>query len=185
MEAAVGKDFGAVAMTLRGRITLAQRAQWQSANPAIRATEAFDVERSTSYAIGSPAGCQTDVLPISLPAGYEAKAQAAAALQLEKAGVRLAVVLNRALANVPVPAAVPINTAPVIDATARAATAPSGEGNADHPRRSPALQTLTRRGCMAWNHSASGAGASAIKRRQHGTVTLYENVTCRIRAHPR
>lgn len=53
--------------------------------------------KSTGYTIGSKPGCASDVALVALPAGYEAAAQAAVALQLEKAGVRLALELNRAL----------------------------------------------------------------------------------------
>jgi hypothetical protein len=50
-----------------------------------------------AYTLHSPAGCASDAAPIPLPADYDAKANAAAALQIERAGVRLALVLNRAL----------------------------------------------------------------------------------------
>ena len=100
VEAAVGKDVAAAATNLRARISAAQRAEWRRGDSAAWATEAFQVARSTVYTIGSPAGCQSDVAPIALPSGYEAAAQAAAQLQLQRAGVRLAMVLNTALAAV-------------------------------------------------------------------------------------
>ena len=103
VEAALGKDVEAAAATLRARITSAERAQWRSSNPARWANEAFQVARSTAYTIGSPPGGQSDVAPIMLPTGYEATAQAAASLQLEKAGVRLAAVLSDALNHVTLP----------------------------------------------------------------------------------
>ena len=100
VEAAVGKDVNAAATNLRARITSAQRAEWRRGDPAAWATEAFQVARSTVYEIGSPPGCHSDVAPIALPSGYEASAQAAAQVQLQRAGVRLAMVLNTALATV-------------------------------------------------------------------------------------
>ena len=100
VEAAVGKDVNAAATNLRARITLAQRMEWRKGDPAAWATEAFQVARSTVYTIGSPAGCQSDVAPIQLPAGYEVAAQSAAQVQLQRAGLRLAMVLNTALAGV-------------------------------------------------------------------------------------
>ena len=100
VEAAVGKDVNAAASSLLARITLAERAQWRRGDPAAWAAEAFQVARSTVYTIGSPPGCQSDVAPIALPSGYEAAAQAAAQVQLRRAGVRLAMVLNTALATV-------------------------------------------------------------------------------------
>jgi hypothetical protein len=102
---ALGSDPAQVASTLRAQITPAQRAQWRKGDAASWAQEAYGVARSVAYTVGSPAACQQDAAPITLPAGYDAKAQAAAALQLERAGVRLGVVLNQALAGVTVPAA--------------------------------------------------------------------------------
>ena len=54
--------------------------------------------KSVAYTLDTPAGCSQDASPITLPDAYVATAQDAADLQLEKAGVRLAWVLNRALA---------------------------------------------------------------------------------------
>ena len=60
---------------------------------------------------------------MSLPAGYDAKAQAAAAVQLERAGVRLGAVLNRALANVSVPAGTGVTSfLPTLSTTAAASS---------------------------------------------------------------
>ncbi len=112
VEAALGKDAEAAAATLRARITPAERTQWRSNDPATWANEAFQVARSTAYTIGSPPGCQSDVAPIALPDGYAAKAEAAASLQLEKAGVRLAAVLNAALAHVTVPVSTVVSAGP-------------------------------------------------------------------------
>ena len=96
---ALGSDPATVAATLDARITPAQRAAWQQGDPAAWATDSNQVARSTAYTVGSPPGCQSDAAPIALPTGYDATAQAVAALQLEKAGVRLAMVLNTALAD--------------------------------------------------------------------------------------
>lgn len=94
---AMNPDAEALAATLRARITPAQRIAWSKGDPAIWAREAFGVAKSTAYTIGSPAGCLQDPTPIALPAGYAERPQAAAAIQLERAGVRLAAVLNGAL----------------------------------------------------------------------------------------
>lgn len=53
--------------------------------------------RMAGLLAGSPPGCTSDATPLPLPAGYQGKAQAAASLQIERAGVRLALLLNRAL----------------------------------------------------------------------------------------
>jgi len=70
---------------------LRRRSRWRAQPPTIR----------------SPASCGSDSSPISLPPRYDAAAQSAASLQLERAGVRLASILNRARANVTVQAAAP------------------------------------------------------------------------------
>jgi hypothetical protein len=99
----IGSNPATVAIMLRSHIAPAQRAQWQRGDATTWAQEAFAVARSVAYTINSQPGCG-DTAPIALPAGYDAKAQAAAAVQLERAGVRLGSLLNRALANVNVTA---------------------------------------------------------------------------------
>jgi S1/P1 Nuclease len=82
---------------LSAKITSAQRAAWAKGDAAAWALESYAVAKSTTYWPGAPAGCRKDAAPVSLPPGYDAAAEAAVAIQLEKAGVRLAGVLNRAL----------------------------------------------------------------------------------------
>ncbi len=91
-----------LAGALRARITPQQRAEWAQGRPRDWAMQAFEVARRTAYTIGSAPGCDTGAAPVALPAGYDAAARAAADLQLERAGVRLALVLTRDLARVPV-----------------------------------------------------------------------------------
>jgi hypothetical protein len=100
---AIGSDPAAVAATLRARITPAARAGWQHGDATTWAQEAFSIARSTVYTAGSQPGCG-DAAPVALPAGYDVRAQAAAALQLERAGVRLGAMLNSALAKVTIAA---------------------------------------------------------------------------------
>ena len=52
-----------------------------------------------AYTLGSTPGCVPDQAPLTLPPGYDKTARETAAIQLEKAGVRLAAVLNRALGS--------------------------------------------------------------------------------------
>ena len=106
VEAAVGKSVDAAATSLRSSITTGQRHDWAQGDAAAWAMQSFQVARTVTYRIGSPAGCTSDVAPIAFPAGYEAAAQAAARVQLQRAGVRLAMVLNTALATVPIAASV-------------------------------------------------------------------------------
>lgn len=115
----LGADPVALASALRARVTPAQVAQWRTGDTAAWAQEAFTIARATAYRVGSPPGCSTGAAPIPLPAGYDTAARAAAALQLERAGVRLAVVLNKALARIPIARN---SAAASVDAAARAAT---------------------------------------------------------------
>ena len=113
IESSLGKNVDAAATSLRSSITTTQRRQWQQGDAAAWATESFQVARSVAYTIGSLAGCASDVAPIAFPAGYEAAAQAAAHVQLQRAGIRLAMVLNTALATVPIAPAVSSSTIPI------------------------------------------------------------------------
>ena len=94
---AMGADPTALAGKLRAQISAAQRRAWEKGDAAAWALESFGVAKAVTYTVGSPPGCSPDAGPRSLPAGYEAASQKAAAIQLERAGVRLASVLNRAL----------------------------------------------------------------------------------------
>ena len=90
----LGDDPAAVAETLRAAISPADRMAWSSGDASAWALDSYGVAKTVVYWPGAPAGCPRDAAPVALPAGYEARAQAAVKLQLEKAGVRLAWVLN-------------------------------------------------------------------------------------------
>ena len=92
---ALGSDPQTVADQLRTEITPAQTAEWEKGDPRSWAQEAYRVGRSVAYTVGSQPGCGMDAGPLPLPAGYAEKADAAAKVQLERAGVRLAAELNR------------------------------------------------------------------------------------------
>ena len=93
----LGSDPQALASRLRAGITPAQKAKWEQGDPWSWAMESFGVAHSVAYTIGSPPGCARDSAPRPLPSGYEDRAKAAADVQIERAGVRLALLLNRAL----------------------------------------------------------------------------------------
>jgi hypothetical protein len=93
----LGDDSRAVAETLTHRITPENKATWEKGSPEDWALEGFHIAQTAVYTIGSKPGCASDPSPISLPSGYDAAAREIAAVQFEKAGVRLAAVLNRAL----------------------------------------------------------------------------------------
>jgi hypothetical protein len=94
---ALGPDPQTIAATLERDITPQRKATWQAGDPKSWALESFGVARASAYTLGSRPGCNGDQAPISLTPAYAASARQAAAMQLEKAGVRLAWVLNRAL----------------------------------------------------------------------------------------
>lgn len=93
----LSSDPTGLAATLAGQITPAQRVQWLRGSPADWAVETFQVSRATVYRVGSAPGCPGSSAATLLPPGYDAAARAAAALQLQRAGVRLAAVLTNAL----------------------------------------------------------------------------------------
>jgi S1/P1 Nuclease len=95
----LGDDAQAVAATLAQRITPENKATWEKGGPEDWALEGFQLAQSVVYTIGSKPGCASDPVPISLPSEYEKTAREVAAVQLEKAGVRLATLLNRALSS--------------------------------------------------------------------------------------
>ena len=93
----LGDDPQAVAQALARRITPEQKAIWERGDAKSWALEGFEIAKTKVYTLGSRPGCASDPSPISLPPGYEAMAREVDSIQLEKAGVRLAAVLNRAL----------------------------------------------------------------------------------------
>ncbi len=97
----IAPDAETLATTLRARIGSAQLAGWASGTPRDWARESFTVARTAVYTVGSPTGCDRDAAPIPLPAGYDARAREVAVVQIEKAGVRLARLLNDALGGQP------------------------------------------------------------------------------------
>jgi hypothetical protein len=93
----LGKDARAILTRLNAGITPELAATWSQGDIRSWGLETNAVASSVAYSFKTPAGCGNDMGPITLPKGYEARAQAAAATQLERAGVRLAVVLEKAL----------------------------------------------------------------------------------------
>jgi S1/P1 Nuclease len=96
---AMDPDPVALAANLQAEITPRAKAAWARGDARSWALESFAVATSAAYWPGSPAGCAQDSPPVTLPMGYDAAARRAARLQLEKAGVRLALVLNRVFAG--------------------------------------------------------------------------------------
>ncbi|WP_080424666.1 S1/P1 nuclease [Burkholderia ubonensis] len=94
----LGSDAGTIATQLIGNITPSQLATWQSQTPRDWSLEAFDIAKRDAYGkLPAPNGSGT----YALPADYVATAQQDVALQLSRAGVRLAMVLNAANLQAP------------------------------------------------------------------------------------
>jgi hypothetical protein len=94
----LGTDPRQVADRLIGQISEAQRQKWASGRPADWVMEAFALARSDAYGLLPRPGDQGTY---SLPPVYVNQAVKDVALQLSRAGVRLAFVLNQVLSGAP------------------------------------------------------------------------------------
>jgi hypothetical protein len=90
----LGTDPRLVAAGLIGQISEPQRQEWLSGTPADWAMEAFALARRDAYGLLPLPG---DHGMYSLPPAYMEQAERDVALQLSRAGIRLAFVLNRPL----------------------------------------------------------------------------------------
>jgi len=97
----LGKDARAILNRLTADITPARAADWKKGDFAAWGRQTNAVAVSVAYSFETPPRCERDMAPIALPSGYDQRAQQAAALQLERAGVRLALVLERSLGRLP------------------------------------------------------------------------------------
>ena len=95
--AALGDDPAAVSAGLEARITPRQARAWSRGGPADWANESFAIAKRTIY--GPLRAAEGE--PIQLPDDYAIRERPVAAEQLEKAGVRLAMVLNTAFSAPP------------------------------------------------------------------------------------
>ena len=99
MNGATAANYG---KSLKSQITPAQKAAWGTDDPTAWAIEAFKEGKAKAYKLNVTPLPNCDhpnhgAAVIALPANYESDATTAAKIQLEKAGVRLAFVLNKAL----------------------------------------------------------------------------------------
>jgi hypothetical protein len=90
---AIATPSSALAAKLLSEITPAQAASWATGTPEDWAMEAFGISKKDAY--GNPPLSKATLQHLS--AAYVAQAEKDAALQLSKAGVRLAYILNTAL----------------------------------------------------------------------------------------
>lgn len=87
----------ALAAQLRTTITPAQKRAWERGDPRAWAMETFAVGKATAYSVPTTPGCEPNKAAITLPAAYEPMARQTISMQLQRAGVRMAKVLNAAL----------------------------------------------------------------------------------------
>ena len=93
---AFGTDAPAIAARLERDITPAKARAWSAGEPSDWAMDTYAVARRVAYQIPSLPNCE-DHATIALSPAYRAEAQRATAVQLEKAGIRIAAELNQAL----------------------------------------------------------------------------------------
>ncbi|MGC4061116.1 MAG: S1/P1 nuclease [Aquabacterium sp.] len=93
---ALGANDTAIANALIAQITPAQQAQWRQGKPADWAQESFQLARDEAY--GKLPAPQANGAYV-LDSGYVDNAEQVVRQQLSRAGVRLAMVLNQALAG--------------------------------------------------------------------------------------
>ena len=91
----LGADSTAVTNTLATQITPTKKREWQAGNTVGWANESFRLASAEIYAKLPGAG--GTAAPVVLPTSYASSEKAIVSVQLEKAGVRLAWVLNEVL----------------------------------------------------------------------------------------
>ena len=93
----LGTVPSAVAAELTAEISPALKSEWEQGDSRGWAQESYGVAKARVYTLSS-AACGMEASPIPLPDAYVAAARQVTAQQLERAGVRLAKLLNDALA---------------------------------------------------------------------------------------
>ena len=93
---ALGDSAEHIAAALDAQITVDDLQAWSRGGTADWAMESFELARKDAYALPSQPTCQASGA-VTLSAAYAQAAQADAALQLKRAGIRLAALLNAAL----------------------------------------------------------------------------------------
>jgi hypothetical protein len=93
---ALGKSATQIADRLDAGVTSEEINRWTAGTPRSWAMESFEVARRVAYALPSRPTCRAGG-SVALSSAYEAEAHQAAAVQLSKAAIRMAALLNRAL----------------------------------------------------------------------------------------
>lgn len=116
--AALGQNPDQVASSLAAQIAPGDETAWRRGSPADWANETFGIAKRVIYSALPGEGGTT--APIILPRDYAARERPVTAVQLERAGVRLAVMLNTALGS-------PVHSAAVQTIAPEAASSHLGE----------------------------------------------------------
>jgi hypothetical protein len=94
----LGGSASDIAAALDARITPAQARSWRAGDPKTWAMESFQVGQRDVYSLPSRPACGARG-SVTLSPEYRATAQRDAAIQLQKAGIRMAALINRALGS--------------------------------------------------------------------------------------
>jgi len=92
----LGGSADAIASTLKAQITPSLARTWSAGGPRAWVMESFQLATKDAYSLPSRPTC-SDHGSVALSAAYQAEARRDAAVQIQKAGVRMAALLNRAL----------------------------------------------------------------------------------------
>lgn len=103
--ASLGENPDQLASKLEAQITPEEEQSWSAGTPVDWANESFRVAKDVIYSSLHGEGGTTE--PILLPIDYAARERPVTAKQLERAGIRLATVLNAALVSTDHPASGP------------------------------------------------------------------------------
>jgi hypothetical protein len=95
----LGRQPVQLARTLSAQIDPAKARRWAGEPTAGWVNESYVLARDVAYAYGGPNYCDHISAPVRITPAYDARARKVAAEQLQKAGVRLAAVLNFSLAR--------------------------------------------------------------------------------------
>jgi S1/P1 Nuclease len=95
---ALAESAAQIAEQLDARLSAADIEAWTRGTPRSWAMDTFEVGRRDAYALASTPTCQSGG-SVALPPAYLGQAEKDAATQLQKAAVRLAAVLNKALSH--------------------------------------------------------------------------------------
>jgi hypothetical protein len=93
---ALGRQPEVVGGYLAAHITAGEKREWARGNASDWANESFGIAKREIYGRDRISGTTTE---IALPRGYARSEDQIAAIQLQKAGVRLAILLNRLLGH--------------------------------------------------------------------------------------